>query len=239
MSAGFLAVWEHRDLLAAGFVLTVAVALAGIATGLVLAVPLALSKLSPRPWLRWPAIATIEVLRNAPFVVLLVLVHFGAPRLLVRLAPWQSGVVALSFYGAAYFAEVLRAAFASVPGGQLEGARALGLTWQQAMLTVVAPQMVAAAVPPGRVVAVMLVKESAVLSIIAVPELTHAALRIQAESFDTVPVFAALALLYWLMTLAVAGLADRLERGTRVRRRVTMRGSAVAARYLALDWPAR
>jgi polar amino acid transport system permease protein len=96
--------------------------------------------------------------------------------------------------------------------------------------------MVAAVAPPGRVVAIMLVKESAVLSIIAVPELTHAALRIQAETFDTVGVFAALATLYWLLTLAVSALAGRLEAATRVRRQTATRGSALAARYLTLDW---
>jgi polar amino acid transport system permease protein len=181
----------------------------------------------------------VEVLRNAPFPVVLVLVHFGAPRLFVRLAPWQSGVVAMSFYGAAYFAEVLRGALAAVPTGQVEAARALGLRWAVLMRTVVVPQMVAAAIPPGRVVAVMLLKDSAVLSIIAVPELTHAALRIQADSFSTVPVFAGLALLYWSMTLAVAAAADRLEAGARARRRIAVQSSTVAARFLALDWPTR
>ena len=240
---------EHRDLLASGLLVTVGVSIIGIVAGLLLAVPLALMKLSRKSWFRWCASAAVEALRNAPFIVLLVLVHFGAPKLLARLQPWQSGIVALSLYGAAYFTEVLRGGFSTVPPGQIEAARALGLKRGQTLLKVTAPQMVAAVVPPARVIAVMLIKESAVLSIIAVPELTHAALRIQAETFDTVEVFGALAMLYWLLTLAVGGgggpppppppRAHRLAAATRTRRRATMRGSAVATRYLTLDWRPR
>jgi len=236
MASDVMALVQHSDLLASGLLVPAGTSLLGIAAGFLLAVPLALMKLAPRPLLRGPATALVEVLRNAPFVVLLVLVHFGAPRLLWRLAPWESGVVALGLFAAAYFAEVLRGAFLSVPRGQFEAARALGLRGWQALVTVVAPQMVAAVAPPGRVVAIMLIKESAVLSIIAVPELTHAALRIQAETFDTVGVFAALATLYWLLTLAVSALAGRLEAATWVRRRTATRSSALAARYLTLDW---
>ena len=227
---------DHAGLLAQGFLLTVVLASCGIASGLGLAVPLALARQSRNRLVRGAAVALIELLRNMPFVVLLVLVHFGAPRLFVRLAPSTSGVVALALSGASYFAEVLRGAFSSIPRGQTEAGRSLGLTPRATLIAVVAPQMIAAAVPPGRVVAVMLLKDSAVLSIISVPELTHAALRIQAESFETVPVFAMLALLYWVMTLVLSAAVDRLEARTRLRRRSALRGSTVAARYLVLDW---
>ncbi|MCW6511814.1 amino acid ABC transporter permease [Lichenifustis flavocetrariae] len=237
MTDAFAVLRDHAGLLAQGLLLTVLLASAGIVAGLVLAVPLALAKLSRHRVVRGLGTELIELLRNMPFVVLLVVVHFGAPRLLIRFAPSTSGVVALALYGAAYFAEVLRGAFLSVPRGQTEGAHALGLTGRATLIAVVAPQTTAAAVPPGRVVAVMLLKDSAVLSIISVPELTHAAMRIQAESFATVPVFAALALLYWLMTLGLSAAVDRLEARTRLRRRTSLRGSTVAARYLALDWP--
>ena len=227
---------DHADLFLRGFALTVVLASGGIVAGLVLAAPLALARQSRHHVLRKGAAALIEVMRNMPFVVLLVVVHFGAPRLQVRLAPNASGVVALGLYGAAYFSEVLRGAFATVPRGQIEGARALGLTRRATLIMVVAPQMFAAAVPPGRVVAVMLLKDSAVLSIIAVPELTHEALRVQAESFETVPVFAVLALFYWLLTFALGALTDLAEARTRQRRRGALHGSPVATRYLMLDW---
>jgi polar amino acid transport system permease protein len=230
---------RYWPLLAEGLLVTVGVSIAGILVGLALAVPLAAMKLATSRWLRWPAVALIECLRNAPFIVLLFLVHFGMPHLVTRLPAWQSGVLALGLYGAAYFAEVFRAAYLAVPRGQLEAARCLGLRPVAAIRLVVGPQMLGLALPPARVVAIMLLKDSAILSVIAVPELTHAGLRIQAETFDTVAVFGVVACLYWLLTTALSAAGARLEATTRVRRDAGLRQSAVAARYLTLDWKPR
>lgn len=230
---------RYAPLLAEGLLVTVGVSIAGILLGLALAIPLAAMKLAGEKWLRWPAIALIEVLRNAPFIVLLFLVHFGMPHIVARLPAWQSGVLALGLYGGAYFAEVFRAAYLAVPAGQLEAARSLGLHTLAAVRLVVAPQMAAVALPPSRVVAIMLLKDSAILSVIAVPELTHAALRIQAETFDTVAVFAILAALYWLLTTALTAAGARLESATAVRRDAGLRRSDIAVRYLTLDWKPR
>lgn len=226
---------RYWPLLANGLMLTVWVSFAGIMLALLLAIPLAMAKHSPRRLWRLPAAGLIEVLRNAPFIVVLFLVHFGMPRLGLRPAAWESGIVALALYGAAYFAEVLIAAYRAVPKGQSEAARSLGLSLWAVLRLVVGPQMLGVGLPPARVIAIMLLKDSAILSIIAVPELTHATLRIQAETFDTVGTFIITAVLYWLLATALASLLDRLDRGAKQRRRETLRASAVARRYLALD----
>jgi His/Glu/Gln/Arg/opine family amino acid ABC transporter permease subunit len=230
---------DHGDLIANGLLITAGASMAGIVGGLALAVPLALMKLARRRWLQWPGSTVIETLRNAPFLVVLFLVHFGVPLLVVRLPPWGSGILALTIYGAAYFAEVLRGAFLSVPRGQFEAARALAMSGLVGLRTVVAPQMIPAAVPAARVVAVMLIKESAVLSVITVPELTHAGLRIQAETFVTIEVFTAIALLYWLVTLVVGAVAALIERRSSIGTGAVVRQSRIAARYLTLDWQPR
>lgn len=226
---------HYWPLLAAGLLTTVAVSLGGIALALLLAAPLAALKLARRRWLRLTAAAGIEVLRNAPFVVLLFLVHFGVPRLGLRLPAWESGVIALALYGSAYFAEVFRAAFFAVPCGQLEASRSLGLSPLQSIRLVVGPQMLGVALPPARVVMIMLLKDSAILSVIAVPELTHATLRIQAETFDAVAVFAITAALYWLLITSLSALVGSLEREARKQRDTALRRSGVAIRYLVLD----
>jgi polar amino acid transport system permease protein len=226
-------------LLAEGLLVTAGVSAAGIALAFLLAVPLAAMKLSHRRLLRLPADALIELLRNAPFIVLLFLVHFGIGRIVARLPAWETGTIALALYGAAYFAEVLRSAWLAVPGGQLEAARSLGLSGLLAVRLVMAPQMLRAGLPPSRVVAIMLLKDSAILSVISVPELTHATLRIQAETFDAVGTFAVTALLYWLLTTALATLLGRFETAHVERRNSAGRESAVAARYLVLDWDRR
>lgn len=222
-------------LLAEGMLMTAVCSIAGIAGGLVLAVPLAAMKLSMRARLRRLATVLVEVLRNAPFIVVLFLVHFALPRLGLRLPAWESGILALALYGSAYFAEVLRAAYLSVPRGQSEAARSLGLSRLRTLRLVIAPQMMPVGLPPARVVAVMLLKDSAVLSVIAVPELTHATLRIQAETFETVAVFTLTAALYWLLTAALVTTIGRFDRAGRTRRGQDLRCSATALRYLVLD----
>lgn len=226
---------RYWPLLANGLLLTVGVSLTGIALGLLAAIPLAACKHSPRALRRMPAAGLIEALRNAPFIVVLFLVHFGLPRLGVRLAAWESGILALALYGSAYFAEVLLAAYRAVPAGQTEAARSLGLSRWAVLRLVVGPQMIGVGLPPARVIAIMLLKDSAILSIIAVPELTHATLRIQAETFDTLGTFTITAALYWLLATALGGLIGRFDHGANERRRNALRGSAVARRYLALD----
>ncbi|WP_421697671.1 amino acid ABC transporter permease [Ancylobacter sp.] len=226
---------RYWPMLADGLLLTVGVSLAGIALALVAAIPLAACKHSRQTLRRLPASGLIEVLRNAPFIMVLFLVHFGLPRLGVRPTAWESGIIALALYGSAYFAEVLLAAYRAVPMGQTEAARSLGLSRCVTLRRVIAPQMVSVGLPPARVIAIMLLKDSAILSVIAVPELTHATLRIQAETFDTLGTFIITAALYWLLAAALGGLLDQFDRGASERRRNTLRGSPVARRYLALD----
>lgn len=226
---------RYWPMLADGLLLTVGVSLAGIALAFVAAIPLAACKHSRQTLRRLPASGLIEALRNAPFIMVLFLVHFGLPRLGVRPTAWESGIIALALYGSAYFAEVLLAAYRAVPMGQTEAARSLGLSRCVTLRRVIAPQMVSVGLPPARVIAIMLLKDSAILSVIAVPELTHATLRIQAETFDTLGTFVITAALYWLLAAALGGLLDQFDRGASERRRNTLRGSPVARRYLALD----
>lgn len=226
---------RYWPMLADGLLLTVGVSLAGIALALVAAIPLAACKHSRQTLRRLPASGLIEALRNAPFIMVLFLVHFGLPRLGVRPTAWESGIIALALYGSAYFAEVLLAAYRAVPMGQTEAARSLGLSRCVTLRRVIAPQMISVGLPPARVIAIMLLKDSAILSVIAVPELTHATLRIQAETFDTLGTFLITAALYWLLAAALGGLLDQFDRGASERRRNTLRDSPVARRYLALD----
>lgn len=225
----------YADLLGRGYLLTVAISFGAIVFALFLAVPLAMLRLGASAKLAWIAVALVEAVRSLPFLVFLLLVHFSMPLIGYRTPAWASGLIALSLYGAAYFSEALRAAYRAVSRGQLEAAAALGLSRTVVLFRVIGPQMVAPFAPVARVNAIMLLKESAVLSIITVPELTHASLRIQAETFATVPTWITVALLYWSITAALATLFTRIERGLSIgAHRRSVRRSEVAARYLDL-----
>ncbi|MDS9469177.1 ABC transporter permease subunit [Paracoccus sp. MBLB3053] len=196
-------VGEYGPILARGLTLTLAISGASICAAFLLGAVMG--------WLRHRLPATaiplrvyIEAMRALPFLVVLLLVHFATQKYLFRAPAMLTGGVALALYGAAYVHEGLRAALAQIPRGQWEAAHALGLRSWQALFKVIAPQLARIFVPMARIVAIMLLKESAVLSVITVPEMTHAGLVVQAETFRTVPVFILLTAAYWLAALLIS-----------------------------------
>ena len=222
---------DNWPVLAKGFLITVALSGVAIVLGFLLAIPVAMAKLARHRLVRLPAHLFIETVRNVPFLILLYLLHFGVPFSGFRLPAMVTGTLALALFGAAYFAEIIRGAILAVPRGQMESARAVGMTHWQALREIVAPQLVPALLPPSVNTAQMLVKESAVLATITVPELTYSALLVQGQTFSPVEVFVATGVLYWLISLAIMSGA----RDYRPRRRPASSGSRIADRFLSLD----
>ena len=144
--------------LLAGFRLT---ALLG-ATSLVLATALGLLLVVLRLYavkpLRWAAIALIDVLRAIPLLVLLVIVYYALPFVGLRLPPFWAATAALSLVASAYIAETFRAGIEAVPAGQVEAARALGLSWPRMMTDIVLPQAIRFTIPPGTGIAISLIR---------------------------------------------------------------------------------
>jgi polar amino acid transport system permease protein len=130
----------------------------------------------------------------------------------VTLSAVTVGIVGLGIYGGAYFAEIFRSGFLSVPKGQIEAARMVGLSASQVLLRIKLPQMLVVIVPPAINQIIILVKESAVLSIITVPELTKVTTQIVNETFAIIGPYLVMALLYWAIIEAVSWLGIGLER---------------------------
>jgi polar amino acid transport system permease protein len=125
------------------------------------------------------------------------------------------GILGLGFYGAGYFAEIFRAGFESIPGGQIEAGRMVGLSRRQIVYRIQIPQMLGLIIPPSVNQVIILVKESAVLSIISVAELTKNATQMANETFAVVEPFLAVAVLYWVLIEAIARSGRWLERRVR------------------------
>jgi len=154
----------------------------------------------------------VWLVRGTPFLAQLLLIYFGLPVLGVTLDAIEASILALCLYSAAYFAELLRSAWASVPIGQLEAAQVHGLSGIQTFWHIQTPQALAFALPLLGNQVILTIKESAVASIITVPELTMAAGRIVSTTFSYVLPYALLVLSYWLLTMAVAMTAEYLGR---------------------------
>jgi polar amino acid transport system permease protein len=194
-----------------GLVNTILFCAISIACGLALATVVALMRFSRRAILRLPALWFVEVIRNTPFLVQAFIVYFALPTLGLRLEATTAGILVLTMYAGAYFAESIRGAILSVPKGQLEAARAVGMPHLRAMRRIVFPQMLGYLLPSLTNQIIGVIKESAILSVITVPEMALAGQVVLGESFSPVETYVMVALLYWGLTATVAAGMMRLE----------------------------
>ncbi|WP_376090242.1 amino acid ABC transporter permease [Roseomonas sp. CCTCC AB2023176] len=205
-------VLDTLDAVARGLPLTVAIWLASVTTGLAAGLFVAIARhFGPAP-LNWLLLAIVEVVRGIPFLVQAFLLYFGGPFIGLDLTPIVAGWLALSVYAAAYFSEVFRAGFRAIPPGHTEAARLLGLTTPQTVARILLPEMALAVLPALANLSVILIKETAILSIITVPELTFTVSGVGSATFAFAQTTLALALGYWLLVELTAWAARRLER---------------------------
>jgi polar amino acid transport system permease protein len=202
---------EYWPVILQGLGLTLAASVIGIVCGLIVGLVIALLRMS-RTWgVSAVAAAYIELGRNLPFMIIAFLIFYGLPRWGLQMPAFLVGAIALSLYAGAYFAEIIRAAIQSVPKGQMESARAMGMSRLQALRHVIFPQMMGFFLPPATNQAIMVVKESSILSTITVAELTMAGQIIQGYTYSPVEAFVTAAILYWLTCAAVSRLGSKLE----------------------------
>ena len=225
---------DYWPLLLQGAWLTVQLSAAALVIGYVAGIAVALVALMPG----WPpklvTALYVETLRNIPFIILLFVVYYGLPFCGIRLPATLVGTVALALFASAYYAEIVRGAILALPRGQFESARAIGMSPANAMWHVVAPQILRALVPPSTNMTLTMMKESAVLSSITVPELTYQSLVVQGNTFAPFEVFAAVASIYWLIAIVIAEAARRLERSVGVAQAESVSRNRIADRYLSL-----
>jgi len=223
---------SNWPLLARGLGVTISFCSVSSVLGLCLGLVVALARLSRSAWLRGPAVGFVEIIRDTPFLVQTFVIFFVLPAFGVGISATTAGIIALTLYGGAYFSESIRGAILSVPRGQIDAARAAGMSHALAMRRIVFPQMMAYLIPPLTNQLIGLIKDSSVLSIITVPELTMATQTVLGTTFAPVEAFSAAALLYWALTACLAALMGRLEHHT-----PTQRAARQTAAFLAAaDW---
>ena len=197
-------------LLLSGLRVTVLLGLASIVLGMAGGLAFALLRLyGPKP-LRRVAVAYIDVFRAIPLLVLLIVVYYALPFVGLRLTPFTAAASALSLVASAYSAEIFRAGIEAVPKGQFEAARALGLRPLPLMAKVVLPQAVRIVIPPLTSNSINVLKDTALASVVAMPDLLKQATQAQALSANPTPLIVA-AGIYLLMLLPLVRLVGLLE----------------------------
>jgi polar amino acid transport system permease protein len=198
---------------ARGLPLTVGIWAASVATGLLAGVLVACARHFGPATVNALLATLVEVVRGVPFLVQAFLLYYGGPFIGLDLTPIVAGWLALSVYATAYFSEVFRAGFRAIPPGHTEAARLLGLNTHQIIIRILLPEMALSVLPALANLAVILIKETAILSIITVPELTFTVSGVGSATFAFAQTMLALALGYWLLVELTAFAARRLERG--------------------------
>jgi len=204
----FRIIFEYLPLFLQGlqstFFISIVSLMLAIATGIIACA----CRLSGFKLLKYPAIAYIELMRSTPLLVQIYFLYFGLPTLGVKIPEIQTGIFALMLNSGAYIAEIIRAGISSVDSGQLEAGVSSGLNYIQRMRFIVLPQALGVTIPPLLGQAIVLVKDSALLSLISVMELTRCGQTMTSERFMPSEAFFTVAFFYMCIYFFLKALAD-------------------------------
>lgn len=233
----FVLIPRYFPFLLQGAVVTLELSVLSMACGIVLGLAVALGRLTGRRVLDWPLTVYIEVWRAVPLIVQLLVIYFTLPEIGVRLSGFWAGVLGLTLNLAAYLSEVFRAAIMSIDDGQRLAGLSIGMSQFRVYTRIVLPQAFRIAVPTIGGYFIALLKDSSLVSFIAVNELLRHGTIIIANTFRSMEVYFMVAIIYCIMSLIAARIVHRVEMlltppHRRRRRRGRQPGVAVALAQL-------
>ncbi|MFC8917319.1 amino acid ABC transporter permease [Streptomyces sp. NPDC057116] len=206
---------EFRD----GFIGTVSITAVSTAIALVLGIAIAGFRVSPVPPLRWFGTAWVTLLRNTPLTLLFLVTTFVVPEILFPgMSAFVLGSIALGFYTSAFICEAVRSGINTVPLGQAEAARSLGMTFSQTLRLIVLPQATRTVLPPLSSILIALTKNSAIAGAFSVTELFGWQKLMSEDGYDIIPIFIWVSLAYLVVTFSISGVFRILERRLEVAR---------------------
>ena len=187
-------------------------ALASFSLGLLLALVVALMRLSRNRLVSAVARTYISVIRGTPLLVQLFVIFYGLPSVGITISPWPSAIIAFSLNVGGYAAEVIRAAILSVPKGQWEAGHTIGMSRRQTLVRIILPQAARVSVPPLSNTFISLVKDTSLASLILVTELFRVAQQVAAFSQEFMLLYLEAAVIYWVICLVLASGQSALEK---------------------------
>ncbi|MDE1012376.1 MAG: amino acid ABC transporter permease [Paraburkholderia fungorum] len=190
---------------------TVGVSLAGLAIGFFVALAVCAARLSAHPVMRACASAYVFFFRGVPLLVQLLLVYYLLPFVGINVPPIVAAISAVSLCSASYIAEILRGGFLSIPPGQMEAARMLGIRPFDMLQRVQVPQAFRLTLPSLANEMVLLIKASSLISVVGVAEITRTAQNIAAGTYRPLEAYLAAGLIYFLINGTLAALAHLAE----------------------------
>lgn len=196
---------------ASGFGVTIALSVISAITSILAGLVIALLRLYGPRWLSVALTFYVDTMRSIPVLVVLVWIYFAFPILVgVTFPPFWAALVALTLHIAAYSSEIVRAGIESIRPGQTRAGLAIGMSRAQILRKIVLPQATIRMLPAFGSVLTMAIKDTAIATVIAVPELMHRAETVAGQSYRPVEVFTFVMVLYFLLLFPVTRVVDRL-----------------------------
>jgi His/Glu/Gln/Arg/opine family amino acid ABC transporter permease subunit len=195
-----------------GVWMTATMAVASLLLGLPFGLCLALARVQSNRFFSAPAAVYVEVMRGTPLLVQILFVYFVLPSVGINLPAYASGILALTLNASAYISEVIRAGIVSIDAGQMEAARALGMSYRQAMRRIILPQTFRRVVPPLTNEGIALLKDSSLVSVIGLTELARTGQELASRYAAPLTIWPLVALLYLVLTFPLTRMAEYLER---------------------------
>jgi len=209
-SFGFLL--RYSNLFWTGIAYTLAYTVGTVVLGLAIGLALGLGRLSRSWWVNAPLVGFIEVFRCTPLLVQIVWFYYALPVILnIQIPAAVAATLVLSLYTGAFYAEIFRGGIVSIEAGQWDAARALGLRWGGVMRLVVLPQAIRRMVPPFMNQSIIQLKNTSLVSTIAVPDLLYQGTLITADTYRPLEVYTVVALIYFVLLFPATRLVQYYE----------------------------
>jgi His/Glu/Gln/Arg/opine family amino acid ABC transporter permease subunit len=202
---------DNFPYLLSGVKFTIALASLVILIGTFLGVILGLMQESRSRLVRYPANLIVEITRGTPLIMQMFFIFFGLPALGIRLSTFPSAAIAMSLFAAGNAAEIVRGAIDSLPLGQFDAAKSLGMNYVQMMIYVILPQALRRMIPPMMGLFTTLIKDTSLAAIIGAFELTRAAQEIIERTFHSLEIYLVAAALYFLICYPLSYYTRKVE----------------------------
>lgn len=206
---------EILPLLLKGILRTVQVSFLSLLLGSLIGLAVGLGRTSGLRLLSWPLVAYVSLARGTPFLVQLFVIFYVLPEYGLELEPMPAAITGLTLYAGAYIGEIVRAGIESIPRGQMEAAASLGLGYAQRMRYVILPQAIRLMIPPLVGQYVLLIKDTSVISVIGVTEVTRYGWEIVQRVPKGLLIFGWVAALYFAVCYPLLLLSAFVERRLR------------------------
>lgn len=208
-------VWQYRYLFFKGWLITIAISAASLLLSTLMGICAALLRQSSIPLLKYLAITYTEFIRGTPLLVQILIFYYVVANAAGLENRYIAGVITLSLFSGAYISEIIRAGIESISKTQLESAKALCLTQLQTYRYVIFPQALRQSLPPLAGQFASIIKDSSLLSIIGINELTNSAQQINSATYSTLESFLPLAIGYLVLTFPISFFSKKLEKAHR------------------------